>query len=310
MTKILLEKLYDELDLAIKEVCNEKVSVAFSGGIDSALVAFISNRYTDVELIAVGIPDSYDLKAAKSAADLVGMKLETIEIQPIEMVAEGNEMQKQLDLTNIEVEFMLPFWIAAKNATNPILMCGQGADELFGGYARFRKEQAKNNLKKEVGDLLERIPEREKKITEFFGLELACPYLEENVITIAEKFSEEERIGEVGKETLRKLALKFNLPKEIVDRKKKAAQYGSGSQKAIKKIIKHEIAFNIKFDNEEMAKAILKATEPENKGWVETTLNQNFIKATVKADTLGSLREAAEDFMACISVAEKIAKKK
>ena len=104
--------------------------------------------------------------------------------------------------------------------------------------------------------------------------------------------------------------MKFNLPKEIVDRKKKAAQYGSGSQKAIKKIIKHKIAFNIKFDNEEMAKAILKATEPENKGWVETTLNENFIKATVKAATLGSLREAAEDFMACISVAEKIAKKK
>ena len=58
-----------------------------------------------------------------------------------------------------------------------------------------------------------------------------------------------------------------------------------------------------------IAKAILRATEPENKGWVETTLNQNFIKATIKADTLGSLREAAEDFMACISIAEKIAKK-
>ena len=309
MTEILLEKLYDELNLTIKEACDKKISVAFSGGLDSTLVAFISKKYTDVELIAVGIADSHDLKAAKSAADLVGMKLKAIEIQTSEMVAEGIEMRKQFDLTNIEVEFMLPFWIAAKNATNPILMCGQGADELFGGYARFRKEDAKINLKKEVADLLDRIPEREKKITEFFGLELSCPYLEENVIRIAEKFSDEERIGKVGKETLRKLALKFKLPKEIAGRKKKAAQYGSGSQKAIKKIMKHKISFSIKFDNENIAKAILRATEPENKGWVETALHQNFIKATIKADTLGSLRQTAEDFMACISIAEKIAKK-
>ena len=100
-----------------------------------------------------------------------------------------------LNLTNIEVEFMLPFWIAAKNATNHILMCGQGADELFGGYARFRKENAKKNLKKEVADLLERIPERERKITEFFGLELACPYLEENVIRyLIMKVSKHEKL--------------------------------------------------------------------------------------------------------------------
>ena len=309
MAEKLFEKLYDKLDVTIKESCKEKVTVAFSGGIDSTLVAFISKNYTDVELIAVGIKESHDLKAAKSAAKMVGMKLETIEVKASEMVEEGKEMQKQLDLTNIEVEFMLPFWIVAKNASNPILMCGQGADELFGGYARFRKEGAKNNLKKEVRDLVKRLPERERKITEFFGLELSCPYLAEDFIEVAEKFSEEERIGKMGKEILRKLAIQFELPKEIADRKKKAAQYGSGSQKAIKRIVKHKINFNIVFDDEEIAKAILKATEPENKGWVETKLHNNSIKAIVKADTLGSLREAAEDFMACVSVAEKITKK-
>ena len=72
--------------------------------------------------------------------DIVNKELEIIKAEIVnsgkasEMVEEGKEMQKQLDLTNIEVEFMLPFWIVAKNASNPILMCGQGADELFGGY--------------------------------------------------------------------------------------------------------------------------------------------------------------------------------
>ena len=52
----------------------------------------------------------------------------------------------------------------------------------------------------------------------------------------------------------------------------------------------------------------MKATEPENSGWVETTIKKNQVKAIVKAKSLGSLREAAEDFMACISVAEKVTK--
>ena len=45
-------------------------------------------------------------------------------------------LQKNLNLSHFDIGFMLPFWIAAKNAKNKILMCGQGADEVFGGYVR------------------------------------------------------------------------------------------------------------------------------------------------------------------------------
>ena len=108
-------------------------------------------------------------------------------------------------------------------------------------------------------------------------MELSCPYLSENVVEAANSFSEEERIGDVGKVPLRQAAQKLGLPKEIANRKKKAAQYGSGSQKAIR-------------------------------DWVETNVVDNKIKAIIKAENLGSLREATEDFMACVSVAEKVTK--
>ena len=303
-----LETLYKSLEHTIKSECKEPITIAFSGGIDSTLVAFIAQKYCDVELISVGVPDSHDLEAARTAAKLIGMKVRTIEVEENEMVSEGIEMQKQIALSGIEVEFMLPFWIAAKNTTNNILMCGQGADELFGGYARFRKEKAKKNLSKEVRDLLKRIPDREEKITGIFNLKLSCPYLGEEVIKEAEAFSIDERIGDVGKVILRKLAIIFGLPNEIANRKKKAAQYGSGSQKAIKNIIKHRIGFEIDFESEKIATAIAKATEPENEGWVETTVERKQLKAVIKAKNLGSLREAAEDFMACVAVAEKVTK--
>ena len=303
-----LKILCNAIDTAVKESCNTGITVSFSGGIDSTLVAFLAKKYSDVELIAVGTPNSYDLEAAKTAAEMIGMDLSIIEVEPKEMVAEGLNMQRKIDLKAIEVEFMLPFWIAAKNSKNSILMCGQGADELFGGYARFRKESAVNNLSKEVSNLNKRLKSREMKIAEIFNLELSCPYLSDIVVNAANSFSEEERIGDVGKVPLRQAAQELGLPKEIADRKKKAAQYGSGSQKAIKDIMKHKIELEIVFDSNNIAKSVAKSTEPENIGWVETSVVDNKIKAIVKAENLGSLREATEDFMACISVAEKITK--
>ncbi|MDE0741300.1 MAG: KEOPS complex subunit Pcc1 [Candidatus Poseidoniia archaeon] len=303
-----LEILSNAIDIAVKDSCNKAITVAFSGGIDSTLVAFLAKKYSDVELIAVGTPKSHDLEAAKTAAEMIEMDLTIIEIEPKEMVIEGFNMQKEINLKAIEVEFMLPFWIAAKNSKNSILMCGQGADELFGGYARFRKEGIVNDLSKEVDDLNKRLKNREKKITEIFDLELSCPYLSENVVEAANSFSDEERIGDVGKVPLRQAAQKLGLPKEIANRKKKAAQYGSGSQKAIRDIIKHKIELEIVFDSNIIAKSVAKSTEPENIGWVETNVVDNKIKAIIKAENLGSLREATEDFMACVSVAEKVTK--
>ena len=303
-----LTKLCDSIELSLKNSCKDKISLSFSGGIDSTLIAFLARKYCDVELIAVGVPNAHDINAARSASKLIDMELKVIEVEPNDMITEGMEMQRCLNLSSIEVEFMLPFWIAAKNSTNSILMCGQGADELFGGYARFRAENAEYDLGKEVSELIQRLPDREKKITERFSLELSCPYLSKPVIEAAEKYSQEERIGEVGKEPLRKAALEMGLPKEITQRKKKAAQYGSGSQKAIKSLIKHKIELHFDFESEDIANSVIMATGPENKGWVETDVDGRTVRAIIKAPNLGSLREAAEDFMACVSVAERISK--
>ena len=72
------------------------------------------------------------------------------ELNDEELISEAAILQKKLKLTQFEVGFMLPFWVAAKNAKNKILMCGQGADEVFGGYARFRESMKNANLDKET----------------------------------------------------------------------------------------------------------------------------------------------------------------
>ncbi len=304
-----LSKISNALLESVKKGCENDVSISFSGGIDSTLVALLAKKYVNVELIAVGIKDSHDIKAAKSAAELINLDLNVKEINGEELLSEALTLQKKLNLTQFEVEFMLPFWIAAKNAKNPILMCGQGADEVFGGYARFRESKNISNLDKEIKSLLNIIPKREKKIAEIFGLKLSCPYLANEVIETSKVYSQKEHIGVKGKEKLREAAIKLGLPEKIANRKKKAAQYGSGSQKALKKKIKYEIRFELDFKTEKIATSIKKATDPENEGWVESIVDGNIMKVKVKAANMGSLREVAEDFMSCVSVAENILKK-
>ena len=304
-----ITEIENALKKAVKRDCSSNVTVSFSGGIDSTLVAYLAKKHTDVELIAVGIEDSHDIEAAKSAAKLIDSDLSIITMNGDDMLTEATVLQKKLNLTQFEVGFMLPFWMAAKNAKNPILMCGQGADEVFGGYARFRESKEDTNLSEETQSLLKIIPVREEKIALLFGLELSCPYLSEEVIESSKLFSQNELIGINGKEKLREAAINLGLPSEIAHRKKKAAQYGSGSQRTLKKKMKYEINFELKFDTNKIAKSIKKATDPENEGWVESVVKDNVMKSKVRAASMGSLKEAAEDFMACVSVAESILKK-
>ncbi len=304
-----ITEIENALEKAVRRDCSSNVTVSFSGGIDSTLVAYLAKKHTDVELIAVGIEDSHDIEAAKSAAKLIDSDLSIITMNGDDMLTEAAVLQKKLNLTQFEVGFMLPFWMVAKNAKNPIIMCGQGADEVFGGYARFRESKEDTNLSEETQSLLKIIPVREEKIALLFGLELSCPYLSEEVIESSKLFSQNELIGINGKEKLREAAINLGLPSEIAHRKKKAAQYGSGSQRTLKKKMKYEINFELKFDTNKIAKSIKKATDPENEGWVESVVKDNVMKSKVRAASMGSLKEAAEDFMACVSVAESILKK-
>ena len=309
MSKKNLTKIGTALENSVKEYSEKDITISFSGGIDSTLVAFLANKYSNLELIAVGVKDSHDLEAAKSAAKLINLDLTIKEMTESDIISEALILQKKLKLTQFEVGFMLPFWIAAKNAKHSILMCGQGADEVFGGYARFREAKNHPDLNIETKNLLEIIPKRESKIAEIFGLELSCPYLSKEVIETSKVYTQGQHIGLKGKEKLREAAIDLGLPAEIANRKKKAAQYGSGIQKVLKKSIKCEINFEIPFESNKIATSIKKATDPENEGWVESIVEKNIMKAKVKATNMGSLREAAEDFMACISVAENILKK-
>ena len=123
-----IAQLADALEAAVADAVDGPVTVAFSGGVDSSLVAMLASRHAEVELLAAGTPGVHDLAAAEESAGLLDLNMCRLEISPAQMVAAGRELAATVTLSWQEVEFLLPFWLVAREATHPLLLCGQGAD--------------------------------------------------------------------------------------------------------------------------------------------------------------------------------------
>jgi asparagine synthase (glutamine-hydrolysing) len=149
----------------------------------------------------------------------------------------------------VHVSVALPLYFVCKHAKKEsVLMTGQGADELFGGYARYLKipyEKLNEVLEEDYQNLISDGIRRDRAIAESFGLRIAFPYLDDAVIRIAKGTSAEEKIKQVDdkkirKYILRQAAIELGLPENIANREKKAAQYGSGVMNLIKKMAKEK----------------------------------------------------------------------
>ena len=88
-----LSRISAALQESVKKDCKNDVTISFSGGIDSTLIAFLAKKYKNVELIAVGVKNSYDIEAAKSAAKLINLDLTVKEISDDYLVSEALILQ-------------------------------------------------------------------------------------------------------------------------------------------------------------------------------------------------------------------------
>ena len=66
-----------------------------------------------------------------------------------------------------------------------------------------------------------------------------------------------------------------------------------------------ELELKIDYDDADTAKAVLKATEPDNEGYVDSRIEGSTLFFTIKAEDAGSMRNTADDLLACIKIAEE-----
>jgi asparagine synthase (glutamine-hydrolysing) len=224
----------------------DKIAILFSGGLDSSLIAYLAKSYKNdgqIILYTVGTSESLDLINAKESSNLLGMNWKGIEIQKEEILLAIPELSKLIGSHHpVKISFELPFYLALSRINERLIISGQGADELFGGYARYlkmNKEELGKALKNDLRALIEKDIKMDFNIAEHFKKTLITPYLEENVVRITKKIPIEYKVNNNQRKIILKdVALQIGLPFQIVKREKKAAQYSSGIMKELRKTAK------------------------------------------------------------------------
>jgi len=233
------EVLLTGLEKAVAEMSPpEGAGVLFSGGLDSSIVAALLAKNCPLTLYTVGTAESYDIIAGQEAASQMNLPWKSIIIEEEELLAAIPEMVKITGTVNpIIISFEIPLYFVSKYARETHLFGGQGADELFAGYARYLEmgdSQREEQMDVDMAKLLNETIAHESAIAKHFGKEVHYPYLHPKVMEMVRKMPMEEKMsGDVRKAVLREVGRNIGLG-EVAERKKKAAQYGSGSMRTIK----------------------------------------------------------------------------
>jgi diphthine-ammonia ligase len=230
-----------------KRIPSEKFGVFLSGGVDSSLIAFILNKLgADFTCYSVGIKESKDLEGAREFTrqfDLI-WKHKIYSFEEVEEIArKTKKIFDKPDVVNVGVGSVV-FACAelAKQDSVTTFFGGLGSEEIFAGYHRHEKVKDVNEeCWKGLSEMWQRDLTRDYALAKSLGIKVLCPFLDDELIIAAMGISGEEKIkGEHKKAILREIAEELGLPHEIAWREKRAAQYGSGFDKAFDKLAKQK----------------------------------------------------------------------
>jgi len=242
MAEQLKEKVYE----ALKEVEAKEVGVAFSGGVDSSLLAKVCKDVgKKVVLITVGFLSQRDIGISDEVSKALSLtlfhdlvSLEELE-EGLETVLAIIEFDRIIRLENC-VSFYYVFRLASKRGLDTVLSAN-GIDELFCGYHVYRQhfgeEPAIRGLIEAQVELARKDNEEVNKLAKLFSVEYVCPFLSVGFVEFAKriplKFKIKGKDDTLRKHIIREVALEVGVPESAALRAKKAFQYSSGLHSAI-----------------------------------------------------------------------------
>ena len=227
--------------------------VLLSGGLDSSIVSAVAKRYaarrveTDntreawwpqLHSFAVGLKGAPDLEAARKVADYIG----TVHHEINFTIQEGLDALRDViyyietyDVTTVRAS--TPMYLLArviKSMGIKMVLSGEGADEIFGGYLYFHKAPNAQAFHEECVRKISKLYLydclRANKSLSAWGVEGRVPFLDKEFMDVAMRLNPEAKMakdGKMEKWVLRK-AFEEMLPESVAWRQKEQFSDGVG----------------------------------------------------------------------------------
>lgn len=225
------------------------IGVLLSGGLDSSLTSAIASRLLaeqgkKLHSFSIGLDaNAPDALAARKVADYLGTEHHEIHFAAEEGIAILDKLIWHLETYDVtSIRASTPMYFLSKAITDAgvkVVLSGEGADEIFGGYLYFRNAPSADEFQKEAIERVQKLFTadllRADKSTMAHGLEARVPFLDKEFLEIAMRINAEEKQPKTydGKEKyiLRKAFDTLEdpyLPQEVLWRQKEQFSDGVG----------------------------------------------------------------------------------
>ncbi len=218
------------------------VGAFLSGGLDSSVIAAIARRHVDeLHTFSVGLPGSRDIEAARRVAAHIGSIHHEYLMTRSEVVEKLPEIVHALESFDQDlVRSAIPTYFCSRLAAEhvKVILTGEGADELFAGYAYHKALRDPATLHRELSRSVSTLHninlQRVDRLTMLHSLEARVPFLDTGFIALALSVPAELKLaptsdGRLSEKWVLRMACQDLLPPDIVWRSKEQFDEGSGT---------------------------------------------------------------------------------
>ena len=266
-----IDKLRVGLQEAVKQQLMSDVpyGVLLSGGLDSSIISAIAQKYAAKRVedggqtgawwprlhsFAVGLKGAPDLEKARCVAEHIGTVHHEINYtiqEGIDAIRDVIYFTETYDVTTVRAS--TPMYLLArvfKSMGIKMVLSGEGADEIFGGYLYFHKAPSAQAFHEETVRKLSKLHWydclRANKSLSAWGVEGRVPFLDRDFLDIAMRLNPQAKMcpGDVMEKKILRKAFADMLPEEIAWRQKEQFSDGVGYSwiDTLKKITSEQVS--------------------------------------------------------------------
>lgn len=250
-----IQKLKEALEAAVHRQLMSDVpyGVLLSGGLDSSITSAVAKKYADKRIesddqdaawwprlhsFSVGLEGSPDLAAAQKVADHIGTVHHEIKFtiqEGLDAIRDVIYNLETYDITTIRAS--TPMYLMArviKSMGVKMVLSGEGADEVFGGYLYFHKAPNAQEFHEETVRKLSKLHMydclRANKSLAAWGIEGRVPFLDKEFMDVAMSINPQDKMinGERMEKWVLRKAFESYLPESVAWRQKEQFSDGVG----------------------------------------------------------------------------------